>query len=613
MGTCYSADNQSFITFGRDTAAASTVIPKSWVNIYNITTGSWSVSFNPPNLADNSRRDFFVVTNPTANKIYILGGDAGSTGSNTSIAFDTYDPTTRTLVEVSTPSPGPQNISTYAAVWVPRLSVMMVIGGALPVAVPQGLYLFHPDTGTWSTQATMGTFNYARTSHCAASNTDGSLIAVYGGFTTHPGSADPNVYILNTTSWTWTTTSFNGTGRGNAACAIVDDTFLIWGGFLQTPNTVHETPTDAQALLLFSLSERTWVTTYTPSPTLASRNSTSTKGSGGVVTGGSTTSGSSSSGATNSHSQTTSTSAGAIGGIAVGSIALVVLAAYGLYMVRQRRGRLGMKAAQNNGSIAGSYPDGSMRTLLPTRPPPPTASSVYNFQPSSESMLGGPKQSLDQGSNDGLSSTTVPMSLQYLSLTGNGNGSERTDNAYGLPELATTFVSHPSTTIYYTQPQPPPAVQLPMPAISDEVAYLPTSSQDSQSADPQSISSPGYYPFLGVSSSTTVASPVDNDQYHDYRMKYLSIMSSQTGYTDLSSHPPTSMYDPRLIPPSNAPPVPKRPVGVSAFGYESILSVSTQELPELQTAVRQHLYLPPPPLPAITTATAASTNGTTQN
>ncbi|KAF8932275.1 hypothetical protein BGZ58_007134 [Dissophora ornata] len=151
----YSADNQSFITFGRDTAAASTVIPKSWVNIYNITTGSWSVSFNPPNLADNSRRDFFVVTNPTANKIYILGGDAGSTGSNTSIAFDTYDPTTRTLVEVSTPSPGPQNISTYAAVWVPRLSVMMVIGGALPVAVPQGLYLFHPDTGTWSTQILM--------------------------------------------------------------------------------------------------------------------------------------------------------------------------------------------------------------------------------------------------------------------------------------------------------------------------------------------------------------------------------------------------------------------------------------------------------------------------
>ncbi|KAG0207561.1 hypothetical protein BGX28_001224 [Mortierella sp. GBA30] len=148
----YSADNQSFITFGRDTAADPHVIPPNWINVYNIATGTWSFSANPPNMNDNSRRDFNVVTNPAANKIYILGGDAGPAGAIYSNMFDVYDTTSRTLTEITTPRMGPQNVSTYAAVWVPRLNTMVVIGGQYSGGSVQSLYLYRPDSGAWTTQ-----------------------------------------------------------------------------------------------------------------------------------------------------------------------------------------------------------------------------------------------------------------------------------------------------------------------------------------------------------------------------------------------------------------------------------------------------------------------------
>lgn len=147
----YNANNSTFLTFGRDTAAPANQVASSWLNSFDVRTGTWS-SWNPIGLKDNSRRDFYAVTNPTANRIYILGGDASSTGSVITNHFNTYDPATRALTEVDTPPSGPQNSITYAAVWVPRLSVMLVIGGQIAGVSPQSLWVFHPDTSEWSTQ-----------------------------------------------------------------------------------------------------------------------------------------------------------------------------------------------------------------------------------------------------------------------------------------------------------------------------------------------------------------------------------------------------------------------------------------------------------------------------
>jgi hypothetical protein len=148
-----SADNKTFIVFGRDTAADPKVIPNSFVNIYDIASGSWTKELNPQGMNDNTRRDFDVVTNPSANKVYILGGDAGPAGAIYSNMFTTYDVAAQTVTEITTPSPGPQSISTYSAVWSPKLKAMVVIGGNYKSGTAaQGLLLYHPDTGSWTTQ-----------------------------------------------------------------------------------------------------------------------------------------------------------------------------------------------------------------------------------------------------------------------------------------------------------------------------------------------------------------------------------------------------------------------------------------------------------------------------
>lgn len=149
----FSADNKTFVTFGRNTGAHSQFIPANWVNVYDIQSNTWSYATNPPAVADISRRDFFAVSDTDSNKIYILGGNAGPQGAISSNAFDVYDPVTRTTTEISTPAPGPQDLSTYAAVWIPRLKSMIVFGGYSPKAsLYQGLYVYNPSSGAWTTQ-----------------------------------------------------------------------------------------------------------------------------------------------------------------------------------------------------------------------------------------------------------------------------------------------------------------------------------------------------------------------------------------------------------------------------------------------------------------------------
>ncbi|KAF9933176.1 Negative regulator of mitotic exit [Linnemannia zychae] len=260
-----SSDGSSFITFGRDTAADQNQIAASWINTFSIGSKTWSAT-TPPNLGDDSRRDFQAVTNLAGGKIYILGGNAGRQGTVSSNVLSTYDPSTGSLIETPMPSNAPQNSSTYAAVWIKRSASMLLIGGISAGNYPQSLWSYNPISGGWSTQSSNGPFNQGRISHCAASNADGSIVAVYGGFVGGSTTADPYVYLLDTTTWTWTAIPVaSGRGRGNAACTIIDDTFIVWGGFYNNPSQQGGLPGPGENLLLLSLSTGQWKTSYTPS------------------------------------------------------------------------------------------------------------------------------------------------------------------------------------------------------------------------------------------------------------------------------------------------------------------------------------------------------------
>ncbi|KAG0225637.1 hypothetical protein BGX31_007573 [Mortierella sp. GBA43] len=341
----YSSDNSTFITFGRDSGAAADIMPASWLNVYDIKTDSWTQS-NPSGLAENTRRDFYAATNPSSNEIYVLGGNSGPAGNTVTNVFDTYRPTPKTLTETTVPTGGPTNYYTYASNW-----------------------------------------------SMVNSDWDGSRVAVFGGYPVGSQvTGDPNAYILDTTTWTWTAVPYSGKGRGYSACTIVGDTFIVWGGHYDNPSKQGGVPTGAESLLLLSLSTRTWGTSYTPPADLANYSGPS----GGTTNGGST-----------SGNGTGSSKGGfptaAIGGIAAAVVVLLLVAGFVMYR-RNKRKNNNSTAKSNKNDFAFSKEEearhgdaqGSLDGPPPRRPPPPPedlSPALYDFE-SSPSPQGQHKQRL---------------------------------------------------------------------------------------------------------------------------------------------------------------------------------------------------------------------------
>ncbi|KAK3812971.1 MAG: hypothetical protein J3Q66DRAFT_389916 [Benniella sp.] len=114
--------------------------------------------------------------------------------------------------------------------------------------------------------ATTGYFPSLRTAHCAASNEDGSLVAVFGGFVNRSSTSDHSVYFLDTKTWIWTVSTSNSVrGRSYSACAFSGNQLIVWGGFYQNPtSTPNNLPSVEESTLVYSLDAQNWVSTFTP-------------------------------------------------------------------------------------------------------------------------------------------------------------------------------------------------------------------------------------------------------------------------------------------------------------------------------------------------------------
>ncbi|KAG0233939.1 hypothetical protein BGW42_007014 [Actinomortierella wolfii] len=268
-------DNKTFITFGRDTGAVPSMIPQWWVNIFDFTTNTWS-GVNPASVQDRSRRDFAAVYNPNQNVAYVVGGDAGVMGDQQSDMFDVYDVAKKEVTETPIPANGPRGPYTYGAAWLQNHNSMLLVGGqTAPNGYPSTAFRYDAGKGTWSNQPTTGGFAFNRISPCVASSPDGTKFVAYGGYINgSPGGvADPAVYVLDTTTWVWTKYPQFGRGRGNAACALIDNMFIIWGGYFTLEHNKPEaTPTDNEALIIMDIRNGEWLATYTPPEWLKSYN-----------------------------------------------------------------------------------------------------------------------------------------------------------------------------------------------------------------------------------------------------------------------------------------------------------------------------------------------------
>ncbi|KAF9349006.1 hypothetical protein BGX34_002119 [Mortierella sp. NVP85] len=380
----YSADNSTFITFGRDTGAVAGIMPATWLNSFDIKSSTWT-TVNPSGIADNTRRDFYAVTNPTANQIYVVGGNAGPQGTISSRAFTVYDVASKTTTETLLPTTGaPTKVETYAAVWIAHLSAMLMIGGQEASAT--ALWMYTPATNAWSSRPFSGQFANNRISPCAASNWDGSTVAVFGGFT--PASSkvgDPYAYILDTKTWTWSAPiAISGRGRGYSACTIVGDQFIVWGGHYDNESQEGGVPSGAEALVILNLSTRTWATSYTPTADLAAMSG----GNGGAGPNGGGSDNNTSGGAKSKSFPTA-----AIGGIAAAVVILLLVAGFLLHRRNKRKNdtvksnAADYRFSKDEESSHANHAHTSLDGPPPRRPPPPPedlSPALYDFESPSQ-------------------------------------------------------------------------------------------------------------------------------------------------------------------------------------------------------------------------------------
>lgn len=435
---------------------------------------------------------------------------------------------------------------------------------------------------------------------------DGSLIAVFGGFIGGAGPGDPNIYVLNTATWSWTVTKYPGQGRGNAACAIVDDTYMVWGGFLASPNTVNGVPTGAETLLLYSLSKSQWQTTYTPSAAMSAGGNNNGTG----YPGGSSPPNGNNPGDNGEEHPQEGLSSGALGGIIAGAVAALVIAIFGIVSWHKRRKHPppGKDSSYDTAGINSMEEHHHASGPSPPRPLPPGLNATtgqYQALKVADEAPFDPRPSADgsYGNGGGYSTATTPTTLDFLHT--NEHRPERGRLSY-----------QSDGSVYYP---PPPASISHQPIIPEDSPYMSEHSVSGSGRrfnDPQSLnlntSGVSNYQYAGLTGPATAAAvgpgyAGTGSDYHDGgfyadrdREKYLSGISTQTGY----SRVPSVGSDPQaIIYPNSSPPMPKRflsgPQGGEGFGFviEPSPPGAPQALLEHQRSfLRQQEQLQPQPL-----------------
>ncbi|KAF9434317.1 hypothetical protein BGZ76_008222 [Entomortierella beljakovae] len=140
----FSADSNSFVTFGRETGSPYTTA--NFINVFSTSTGSW-IGTGSTLIVDPTRRDMTIASDPSAGgQIYFMGGDTGSSGTGRSNVLDIYNVKSSVVSEANVPLPGPQNLQGGAATWLANRKSMLIIGGLSDNSETNVVYLYTPIT-----------------------------------------------------------------------------------------------------------------------------------------------------------------------------------------------------------------------------------------------------------------------------------------------------------------------------------------------------------------------------------------------------------------------------------------------------------------------------------
>ncbi|KAF9902514.1 hypothetical protein BX616_001912 [Lobosporangium transversale] len=144
------------------------------------------------------------------------------------------------------------------------------------------------DGDKWTKFNSTGERPTKREQNCMVIDSKGTKIVVFGGSTVDPTNpaklvSSPELFVLDLQSRQWRKAPNAATPRAYAACTLVGDQFIVWGG------QNSESPSGDGSILLFDLSKFEWATTYTPPSDMQSRPELSTGSSTaniGAIAGG---------------------------------------------------------------------------------------------------------------------------------------------------------------------------------------------------------------------------------------------------------------------------------------------------------------------------------------
>ncbi|KAI1309987.1 hypothetical protein EDD11_003936 [Mortierella claussenii] len=261
-------------------------------------------------------RGLGAATDPDAGYVYIPNGYV----TNGTIQMIQYDIVNNLLKGVPM-HPLLAATASYAVSWSAQAKKMIVFGGSTTGTNNVNNFLYTWDSvNLWVAVDLKGSgVPTARRSACMVPAYNGAKMVLFGGLTDQSNSVLSDIYILDTTTMTWTRGADAGvaSARAEAACAITNDLFVAWGG--GGVNTVIT----SNLTVVYNIKRDVWQSTYSP---------TSDPGSDGSSGGGNGHGGDGSNGGGGSSSL------GAIIGGAVGGLAVIALAV-GLLLYRRRQNR----------------------------------------------------------------------------------------------------------------------------------------------------------------------------------------------------------------------------------------------------------------------------------
>ncbi|KAF9302172.1 hypothetical protein BGZ74_005719 [Mortierella antarctica] len=314
--------NQTILTFKFVERATYTI------TAYDAGKNTWSLAQAVTTVPDIFKYGLQPVMDPTSGLVYLAG----------MTAMNVYNPASQTW-SVPNPIVGAMLTARYfgSAVYNTARKTIMYVGGynyeVNPTHFdPQVVVTeYSPTTAKWSVLPTTGSPPSPSADHCS--------VVIFGGRTsvvtpTFTGA----LHLLDIDTGVWTAGPSQSTPRIYAACVLVGDQFVVWGGSADANNTLPSVQP-----IVFDVTLKQWVDGYkapayylnNPPP---KPNPTSGSGSDGSSGSGGTSSNGGASGSSPGSGGSSSVGLGpTIGGI-VGGLA-VIGAVIGFLLYRRRQNK----------------------------------------------------------------------------------------------------------------------------------------------------------------------------------------------------------------------------------------------------------------------------------